>query len=392
MIDFTFQNPTRIHFGRNSLNQLAKEVAAYGTRVLLVYGGGSIKRTGVYSKVMTQLSAANAQVWELPGVQPNPRLSLVYRGIEICREQSIQLVLAVGGGSAIDTAKAIANGACYDGDVWDLFTGKGENTEVLPLGTVVTIPAAGSEMSNSSVITREADQCKRGRNTPLNFPKFSILNPEFTFTLPPYQTACGIVDIMAHMMERYFTQVEHVDVVDRMTEGALKSVVLNAPIAMQTPDDYDARAEIMWAGCLAHNTLFQTGRVGDWASHKLEHELSALYDIAHGAGLAIIFPAWMKYVLPRGGAKKLAQFAVRVFDVPETLGDDAAIAAEGIARLEAFYRSLGLTTTLRENNIGSEDFDRMAERAVDMAGGTLGFFLPLTVADAKAIYTLALDR
>ncbi len=390
MIDFTFQNPTRIHFGRGSLDHLADEVRTYGAKVLMVYGGGSIKRTGVYDRVMAQLTEADAKVWELSGVQPNPRLSLVYEGVALCRREGIQLVLAVGGGSAIDTAKAIANGACYDGDTWDLFTGKGQNTEVLPLGTVVTLPAAGSEMSNSSVITREEDKCKRGRNTPLNFPKFSILDPEFTFTLPPFQTACGVVDIMAHMMERYFTQVEHVELTDRMTEGAIVTVMNNAPIVMQEPSNYDARAEIMWAGCLAHNTLFQTGRVGDWASHKLEHELSALYDIAHGAGLAIIFPAWMKYVLPRGGAKKLSQFATRVLGVPEDFGDEAAIAAEGIARLERFYRSLGLTTTLGESNIGSSDFGRMAQRAVDMAGGTLGQFVPLKAEDCIEIYKLAL--
>lgn len=390
MIDFTFENPTRIHFGKDSLSQLANEVRRYGRRILLVYGGGSIKRIGLYDQVMAILKAENAQVWEVAGVQPNPRLSLVYKGIELCREHNVQLVLAVGGGSAIDTAKAIANGACYDGDAWDLFTGKGSNTEVLPLGTIVTIPAAGSEMSNSSVITREEDQCKCGRNTPLNFPKFSILNPEYTYSLPPYQTACGIVDIMAHMMERYFTQVENVELTDRMTEGALRTMINNAPVVFEKPEDYNARAEIMWTGCLAHNTLFQTGRVGDWASHKIEHELSALYDIAHGAGLAIVFPAWMKYVLPRGGAKKLAQFAIRLFDVPEDFGTLEEIAAEGIARLEAFYHSIGLKTTLRENGIDEKDFDRMAERAVRLAGGNLGFFLRLKEEDVKAIYQLAL--
>ena len=390
MIDFTFENPARIHFGKNALAHLKDEVKRYGNRILLVYGGGSIKRIGLYDQVMEILNAENAQVWEVSGVQPNPRLSLVYKGIDLCREHDVQLVLAVGGGSAIDTAKVIANGACYDGDAWDLFTGKGNNTEVLPLGTIVTLPAAGSEMSNSSVITREEDQCKCGRNTPLNFPKFSILNPEYTYSLPPYQTACGIVDIMAHMMERYFTQVENVELTDRMTEGALRTMINNAPIVFEKPDDYNARAEIMWTGCLAHNTLFQTGRIGDWASHKIEHELSALYDIAHGAGLAIVFPAWMKYVLPRGGAKKLAQFATRVFEVPENFGSTEEIAKEGIARLETFYRSIGLTTTLHENGINDQDFDRMAERAVRLAGGTLGFFLPLKAEDVKAIYQLAL--
>jgi len=390
MIDFTFQNPSRIHFGRTALSHLQQEVERYGTRVLLVYGGGSVKRIGLYDQIMTILKACGAQVWELGGIQPNPRLSRVYEGIALCREHQVQLVLAVGGGSAIDTAKAVCNGVCYDGDVWDLFCGKGNNTEVLPLGAIVTIPAAGSEMSNSSVITREEDQCKCGRNTPLNFPKFAILNPEYTYTLPPFQTACGVVDIMAHMMERYFTQVEHVELTDRMTEGALRTVIANAPIVMARPQDYDARAEIMWTGCLAHNTLLQTGRVGDWASHKLEHELSALYDIAHGAGLAIVFPAWMKYVLPRGGAKKLAQFAHRVWDVPEDFGTEEEAAREGIARLEAFYHSLGLQTTLRENGIGEENFDRMAERCARMAGGQAGFFVKLGPADCKAIYELAL--
>jgi len=390
MIDFTFQNGTRIHFGRTALSHLKEEVERFGTRILLVYGGGSIKRIGVYDQVMDILREANTKVWELGGVKPNPVLGLVKQGVAMCREHDIQLVLAVGGGSAIDTAKAIANAACYDGDPWDLFCGKGKNTSALPLGTVLTIPAAGSEMSFSSVITREEDMCKRGRNSPFNLPKFSILNPEYSFTLPPYQTACGIVDIMAHMMERYFTQTEHVELIDRMTEAALRTVINNAPIVMEKPDDYDARAEIMWTGSLAHNTLLETGRVTDFGSHKLEHELSALYDIAHGHGLAIIFPAWMKYVLPRGGVKKLRQFATRVFDVPEAFGTDEEIALEGIARLEAFYRSIGMTTTLHENNIGEENIDRMAERAAQLVGGTVGNFVKLSADDCKAIYRLAL--
>lgn len=390
MIDFSFQNPTRIHFGRNAMDKLPLELERYSKRVLLVYGGGSIKRNGVYDDVMNKLKQAQAQVWELAGVQPNPRLSLVREGIAICRKEAIGLVLAVGGGSAIDTAKAIVNGACYDGDVWELYEGKGNNETALPLGVVLTIPAAGSEMSRSSVITREEDLCKRGRNAYTNFPTFSILNPEYTFTLPPYQTACGIVDIMAHMMERYFTMVENVELTDRLIEGALVTVVNNAPIVMAKPDDYDARAEITWAGALAHNTLLDTGRIGDWASHKLEHELSALYDIAHGAGLAIMFPAWMKYVLPRGGAKKLAQFAVRVLGVPESLGSTEAVATEGICRLEAFYHSLGLATTLTEVGIDESRIPEMAARAVGMAGGRLGGFVPLSPEMAEEVYRLAL--
>lgn len=390
MIDFTFQNPTKIYFGRKALSNLAAEVQSYGKRILLVYGGGSIKRTGLYGKIMEILNGIGAEVWELGGVQSNPRLSLVYKGIQICREHDIQLVLAAGGGSVIDTGKAIVNGACYAGDVWDLFTGKGRVTEVLPLGTIVTIPAAGSEMSSSCVITREADQCKRGRNVPLNFPKFSIINPEDSFTLPPYHVACGLVDIMAHMMERYFTQVENVELIDRMTEAALITVIRNAPVTLAEPTNYDARAEISWASILAHNTLLQTGRIGDWASHKLEHELSALYDIAHGAGLAVVFPAWMKYTLPRGGAKKLAQFACRVFNVSENFGTEEEIAAEGIKRLETFYRSLGMPTRLSDIQIDDLNFDRMAERCAAMVGGTVGAFVPLSATDCRAIYELAL--
>ena len=390
MIDFAFQNPTKIYFGRKALSNLSTEVQKYGKRILLVYGGGSIKRSGLYDRIMEILNGIGVQVWELGGVQPNPRLSLVYTGIEMCREHDVQLVLAVGGGSAIDTGKAIVNGVCYDGDVWDLFTGKGSMSEVRPLGTIVTIPAAGSEMSSSCVITREEDQCKKGRNVPLNFPKFSILNPEDSFTLPRYHVACGIVDIMAHMMERYFTQVENVELIDRMTEAALITVIHNAPVTLAEPTNYDARAEITWAGSLAHNTLLQTGRIGDWASHKLEHELSALYDIAHGAGLAIVFPAWMKYTLPRGGAKKLAQFATRVFGVPEDFGSEEEIAAEGIRRLEDFYRSLDMPVRLSEIHIDDRDFDRMAERCAAMVGGTVGAFVPLKAADCRKIYELAL--
>lgn len=390
MKDFSFQNPTRIHFGRDALRHLSDEVNRYGKRVLMVYGGGSIKRTGVYDDVLAQLKAADAQVWELSGVQPNPRLSLVREGIAICRKEQIQLVLAVGGGSAIDTAKAIVNGACYDSDVWDLYEGKGSNDTALPLGVVLTIPAAGSEMSRSSVITREEDWCKRGRNAYTNFPTFSILNPEYSFTLPPYQTACGIVDIMAHMMERYFTMEEHVELTDRLIEGALVTVINNAPIVMEKPDDYDARAEITWAGALAHNTLLDTGRVGDWASHKLEHELSALYDVAHGAGLAVMFPAWMKFVLPRGGARKLAQFAERVLGVPAGFGSTDEIAAEGIRRLEAFYQSLGMPITLAGLDIDGSRIPEMAARAVAMAGGLLGGFVPLTAEMAEEVYKLAL--
>lgn len=390
MNNFTFYSPTLFAFGKGEAARVGSLVRQFGgSRVLLVAGGGSVRKNGAYDAAVDSLKEAGIPWCELWGVQANPRSGKVYEGIGLARKEGVDFLLAVGGGSVIDTAKAIANAACYDGDPWDLFDGTCKNDRVLPLGVIVTIPAAGSEMSDSSVITRESDLCKRGRNTPLNYPKFSILNPEYTYSLPSFQTACGAVDIMAHMMERYFTNTQHVELIDRMTEGALKTVIHNAPIALTQPENYDARAEIMWAAALAHNGLLGTGRVTDWASHRLEHELSALYDIAHGAGLAIVFPAWMKYVLSKGCVSKLRQFAIRVFDVPEDLGADEAIASEGIALLERFYRSLGLPTTLHESGIGEENFDRMAHRAVTMGGGHLGNYYPIHEEDALAIYRLA---
>lgn len=386
MIDFIFQNPCKIIFGRDSLSHLGEEARRYGDKALLVYGGGSIKKTGLYDRVMAILRESGISVWELSGIVPNPLLSRVYEGIELCRANRIGLVLAVGGGSAIDTAKGIANGVPYQGDVWDFYAGKALPGEVVPLGTVLTIPAAGSEMSYSSVITNEKTRVKSGFNSLTNVPKFSLCNPEDTFTLPAYQTACGCVDILAHLMERYFTQVINVELTDGLLEACMRTVLTNAPVAMEKPDDYNARAELMWTGSLAHNTLLQTGRIGDWASHKLEHELSAFYDIAHGAGLAIVFPAWMKYVLPHGMAK-LKQFALRVFDVPEGFGTDEEIAREGILRYENFCRSLDMPVRLGEANIGQERLQEMAERATK--SGPIGFFLPIHREDALAIYRLA---
>ncbi|MEA5016018.1 MAG: iron-containing alcohol dehydrogenase [Candidatus Limiplasma sp.] len=385
MIDFIFENPCKIIFGRKALSHLGEEAARYGDKALLVYGGGQIKRMGLYDQVMGLLAEKGIQVWELGGIRPNPMLSRVYEGIELCRKHGIGLVLAVGGGSVIDTAKSISVGAVYDGDVWNFHEGKAVPVSSLAVGTVPTIAAAGSEMSYSSVITNEDGMRKKGFNALANVPKFSILNPEYCFTLPPYQTACGVVDILAHLMERYFTRVEHVMLTDQMIEACMRTVIAQGPIAMAHPEDYDARAELTWAGALAHNTLMQTGRVGDWGSHKLDHELSALYDIAHGAGLAIVFPAWMKYVLPHAPAK-LRQFAVQVFGVPENFGDEEAVALEGIRRLEAFYRSLGMPTRLGEAGIGEDRLEEMADRAT--SDGLVGVYLPLDREAALAIYRL----
>ncbi len=388
MIDFVFQNPAKIIFGRNALSQLGSEALRYGTRVLLVYGGGSVKRSGLFDQVMTALQTHNITVWELGGIVPNPRLSRVYEGIEICRREQVTLVLALGGGSAIDTAKGIANGVPYDGDVWDFYSAKATPKAVLPLGTILTIPAAGSEMSYSSVITNENGMLKRGYNSVTNVPAFSIMNPEWTFTLPPYQTACGCVDIMAHMMERYFTRVPHVELTDRLITAGIKTVLNNAPKVMAKPDDYDARAELMWTGALAHNTLLHTGRIGDWGSHKVEHELSASFDIAHGAGLAIVFPAWMRHATAQY-PEKLAQFAMEVLDVPQSTGNQTDIALEGIRRLEAFYRSLGMPTRLRDIGLENADFEALANRALPNDEATVGEYIKLHRSDFMAIYQLA---
>ena len=298
------------------------------------------------------------------------------------------MVLALGGGRAIDTAKGIANGVPYDGDVWDFYSAKATPKAVLPLGTILTIPAAGSEMSYSSVITNENGMLKRGYNSVTNVPAFSIMNPEWTFTLPPYQTACGCVDIMAHMMERYFTRVPHVELTDRLITAGIKTVLNNAPKVMAKPDDYDARAELMWTGALAHNTLLHTGRIGDWGSHKVEHELSASFDIAHGAGLAIVFPAWMRHATAQY-PEKLAQFAMEVLDVPQSTGNQTDIALEGIRRLEAFYRSLGMPTRLRDIGLENADFEALANRALPNDEATVGEYIKLHRSDFVAIYQLA---
>ncbi len=388
MIDFVFHNPAKIIFGRNALSHLGEEARRHGDKALLVYGGGSVKRIGLFDQVMAILTGNGIRVWELGGIVPNPRLGPVREGIAICRREGIGLVLALGGGSAIDTAKAIVNGVPYEGDVWDFYAGRATPKTALPLGTILTIPSAGSEMSYSCVITNEDGMLKRGYNSVTHVPTFSILNPEWSFSLPPYQTASGCVDIMAHMMERYFTRVEHVELTDRLIAAGMKTILRNAPIVMAKPDDYDARAEIMWTGTLAHNTLLQTGRIGDWGSHKLEHELSASFDIAHGAGLAIVFPAWMKHALKQYPAK-LAQFATDIFDVPASFGDETAVALEGIRRLEAFNVSLGMPTRLSDVGLENADFAALAARALPTEQSAVGEYIKLYRQDFIDIYTLA---
>ena len=390
MLDFSVCIPTRIHFGRNALDRLAGEVRLTGGPVLLVTGGASLRRSGLYAQITEILKECGVSVYEVSGIKPNPVLEPVYSGIALCREHGVKLVLAAGGGSVIDTAKAIASGACFDGDVWDLHCGRGQNDHALPLGTILTLAAAGSEMSNSCVLTNEKEHCKRGRSSQFNYPVFSILNPEWTYTLPPYQTACGAADIMAHMMERYFSADGPSELTDRMIEGSVITVMNNVKKALAVPDDYEARAQLMWAGSLAHNGLMNTGRMGDWSVHKLEHELSAWYDIAHGGGLAVMYPSWIRYVSTHGKTEMTARFAVRVLGVPEDFGTPEETALEGAARLDAFYHDIGLTTTLHENGIGSEHIQEMAASAALLGGGKAGKYLPLDAAACEEIYRMAL--
>ncbi len=386
MKDFFYENKTRILFGKNREEETGKETARYSRNILFHYGGGSIKKSGLYDKVKNSLKDADVNFIELGGVQPNPRLSLVEEGIKICREKGINFILAVGGGSVIDSAKAIAAGTVFEGKIWDAYLRKVQPTEALPVGVVLTIPAAGSESSIGSVITNEAESSKRAIDYPFLRPVFAIMNPEITFTLPPFQTACGVVDMMCHVMERYFTSVKNVDFTDRLCEATLRAIIRNAPLVMDNPENYNARAEIMWAGAVAHNDLIGTGRTGDWASHDIEHELSAFYDIAHGAGLAAIFPAWLKFVY-RESPEKVIQFAIRVWDVEYDMDNPLRTAEEGIKRLESFFSSLGLSTRLKDMGIDNTRFEEMAARAT--ADRLLGDYKKLSSTDVLQIYKLA---
>jgi len=386
MENFVFQNTTKVIFGRGTEEQVGQEVRRYAKKVLLHYGGGSIKKTGLYDRVMNSLAEAGVAVHELGGVKPNPRVDLVRKGIAICRENGIGFILAVGGGSVIDSAKAIAIGVPYQGDVWDFYAGKAEIESALPVGVVLTIPAAGSETSGASVITNEEGHYKRNVGHDVLRPKFAILNPELSFTLSAYQTACGVADIMAHVMERYFTNAENVDLTDRLCEGTLKTLIYNAPIAIQEPTNYAARAEIMWAGTIAHCDLLGTGRVEDWASHMIEHELSGIYDVPHGAGLAVVFPAWMRYVYKRH-IGRFAQFAARVWNVEPDFTSLEKTALAGIERLKGYFRSIGLPVTLKELGIPEDRLEEMAAKCTER--GPVGSFVKLGKDDVLSIYNLA---
>jgi alcohol dehydrogenase len=390
MDDFVFQNSTKIIFGRGAEARVGAECAAISKKVLLHYGGESIKRSGLYGRILGSLKEAGIEAFELPGVKPNPRLGLVYEGIRICREKGIGLILAVGGGSPIDSAKAIAAGVPYKGDVWDFFEGKAVPREAIPVATVLTIPAAGSEASTGCVVTKEEGLLKRAFNSELVYPRFSILNPELAFTLPAHQVACGVTDILSHLMERYFTNSRPVELTDRLIEATMRTVIRNAPLVMVNPRDYDAWAEIMWSGTVAHNNLLNTGRVGDWGTHDIEHELSAIYDIAHGAGLAIVFPAWQKYTLSQDPVR-FAQLAVRVWGVDESFWDVERTAREGIARLEAFLKSLGLATRMKEIGIPKDRIREMANKCTRGDTFKTGNFVKLGEAEVEKVLLLAAE-
>ncbi len=386
MKNFVFQNPTKIIFGRGVEEKVGSEVGAYSNNILLHFGGGSIKASGLYDRVTASLRQAGITWVELGGVKPNPRLDMVHEGIKLCKEHKLGFILAVGGGSVIDSAKAIAMGSVIEGDVWDFFLGKGTPVKALPIGTILTIPAAGSEASPGTVITNENGWLKLAVNSDSLFPRFSILNPELAFSLPRFQVACGVADIMAHLMERYFTNVSHVAFTDRLIEATLKTVINLAPLVMKNPQDYDAWSELMWAGTIAHNNVLDTGRVGDWASHMIEHEISGIYDVAHGAGLAVVFPAWMKHVLHHD-MNRFVQWSVRVWNVEMDVFDPEAVARAGIEKMEQFFHSIGLGTQLADLGIQDNRVDEMADKCTNGNTHTVGSFVKL---DREAVRQILL--
>lgn len=390
MNNFNYYSPCNIYFGKdteNNIGALCKKLSV--KKVLLHYGGGSIKKNGLYYKVTECLKKENIEFLELPGVEPNPKLSLALKGIELCKKENIDFVLAVGGGSVIDSAKCIASGYYYD-NIWEYYLDGSKTIEkALPIGVVLTIPAAGSETSPNSVITEEKSKLKRSIESSAIIPKFSIINPENTFSLPKNQIANGVSDIIAHLFERYFSQTENVDLTDRLLESAIITMLKYGKLTFDNPENYDIRAETMWSGTLAHNGILSQGRTEDWASHSIEHELSAEYNIAHGAGLSIVFPAWMKYVYKENIGRFL-QFSRRVFNVDYGVGKEELTITETIKKLEKLYKSLNLPIKLSEVNINDDKIDEMTERLFYNRSEYIGNFKKLNKEDVKNIYRLAL--
>ena len=389
MNNFVFYSPTEFVFGKNTEVQVGALARKYGAqKVMIVYGGGSVVRSGLLDRVKQSLQEAGIEYCLMGGVQPNPVDTKVYEGIEFCRREQADMLLPVGGGSVIDTAKAIAAGVLYEGDFWDFYIGKAKVTKALKVAVVLTIPAAGSEGSGNTVITKLDGLQKLSLRVPeVLRPVFSIMNPELTYTLPPFQTACGVADMMAHIMERYFTNTQEVEIGDRLCEGTLMAIINEAPKVMRNPEDYGARANLMWAGMIAHNGTCGVGCEEDWASHFLEHEISAIYGVTHGAGLSVIFPAWMTWMVEHN-VGKIAQYAVRVWGVPES-EDKKAVALEGIGKLKNFFTSLGLPVTFKELGVENPDIDRLADSLHRNKGELVGNYVKLTKQDSKEIYRLA---
>lgn len=391
MLNFDFHNPTRIIFGKDTQKEVGVLLKPYSKKVLLHYGGSSIKKSGLYDEVVASLKENNIEFVELGGVVPNPRLSLVKEGIDLCKKESVDFILAVGGGSVIDSAKGIAIGVYYDGDVWDVYEQGKEITAALPVATVLTIPAAGSETSPHTVITNEEKQIKVGYGSGILRPVFSIVNPELFFTLPKNQIANGVADMMSHIFERYFTNTLHTDLTDGLCETTLKTIMKNALLVSADPSNYDAWFEVGFGGTVAHNDLLGLGREQDWGCHDMEHELSAIYDVAHGSGLAVVTPAWMQYVY-KTNMNMFVQFAVNVMGVEGSYRDPDAIVLEGIARLREFFKKLGLPGSLSELDIDETNLELMAKKATGVAYGrehSIGGLKKLYWKDVLEIYKLA---
>lgn len=390
MNNFIFYSPTEFVFGRNTELQTGELARKYGARkIMIVYGGGSVQRSGLLDRVLQSLQEVGIAYCLMGGIQPNPVDAKVYEGIEFCRREQADMLLAVGGGSVIDTAKTIAAGALYDGDFWDFYIGEAKVTKALKVAVVLTIPAAGSEGSGNTVITKLDGLQKLSLRVPeVLRPVFSIMNPELTYTLPPFQTACGVADMMAHIMERYFSNTPEVEIGDRLCEGTLMAIIDEASKVMKNPVDYGARANLMWAGMIAHNGTCGVGSEEDWASHFLEHEISAIYGVTHGAGLSVIFPAWMTWMVEHN-VSKIAQYAVRVWGIPQS-EDKKAVALAGIYKLKSFFISLGLPVTFKELGIENPDIDRLVDGLHRNKGELVGNYVKLTKQNSKEIYTLAL--
>ncbi len=382
MNNYEYHVPTDIRFGKDQIKCLSEEIGKYGKKVLLVYGGGSIKKSGLYDKVYQVLK--DFEIFELSGIAPNPKLSSVKQGVAICKEHGIDAVLAVGGGSTIDASKHIACASFYDGDPWDLVLDKSLVTKALPIFTVLTISATGSEMNPGAVISNEDTKEKLEINHPLLYPTLSVCDPTYLFTLPARQTAAGTVDIFSHILEQYFQPCDGAYITDRLSEAALKTCITYGPMAIDEPDNYEARSNLMWTGSIALNHLFTFGKGGAWSVHPIEHELSAFYDITHGVGLAILTPAWMRYVLSKATEKRFAMYARNVWGI--SYDDDLEAAEEGIRRTALFFKSMGMPSTLSEVGIDDSQFRKMAEEAIRTSGLSTRAYVKLDASDVEQIY------